>query len=399
MSGGAIQGLRVLELGNMIAAPTAGEHLADFGATVVKVEHPVHGDDLRHWPPVKDGVPLWWKVTNRNKRLLTLDLGKPAGQALLQRMVPDFDVLIENFRPGTMERWGLGYEALAEQNPGLIMVRISGYGQTGPYARRPGYGTIAEAMSGVPSMTGFADRPPTLSAFPLVDVLAGLSAVSGTLMAVYERDVAGSGRGQVVDVSLYESIFRLVDAQVIAHDQLGLVKQRNGNRMAEDSPRNIYATSDGGWIAISAGSQRTFNRLATAIGRPELTEDPRFCDNGRRVTNADALDQIMADWFAAMPSAEALDILERHDVVAGAVYTVEDIVADPHYQARENIVSVPDDDLGSVRMQGVTPVMSRTPGSVRWPGGRRGEFNEEYFRGTLGVDGDEYDSLVETRTI
>lgn len=383
----------------MIAAPTAGEHLADFGASVVKVEHPAHGDDLRQWPPVKDDVPLWWKVTNRNKRLITLDLGKPAGQELLLRMIPDFDVVIENFRPGTMERWGLGYEVLAERNPRLIMVRISGYGQTGPYAGRPGYGTIAEAMSGVPAITGFADRPPTLSAFPLVDVLAGLNAVSGTLMAVYERDIAGSGRGQVVDVSLYESIFRLVDAQVIAYDQLGLVKQRNGNRMAEDSPRNIYATSDGSWIAISAGSQRTFSRLAAAIGRPELTSDPRFSDNGRRVENAEPLDEIMAAWFAAMPSAEVLDTLERHDVVAGAVYTVADIFADPHYEARNNIVSVPDDDLGSVRMQGVTPVMSRTPGAVEWPGGKKGEFNEEYFKDVLGIDKDEYDALVESRAI
>lgn len=383
----------------MIAAPTAGEHLADFGATVVKVEHPEFGDDLRQWPPVKGDVPLWWKVTNRNKRLITLNLGKQEGQDLVRRMIRDFDVVIENFRPGTMERWGLGYEVLSDLNPRLIMVRISGYGQTGPYSHRPGYGTIAEAMSGVPAITGFSDRPPTLSAFPLVDVLAGLNAVSGAMMAIYERDVAGSGRGQVVDVSLYESIFRLQDAQVIAYDQLGLVKQRNGNRMAEDSPRNIYATSDDRWIAISAGSQRTFSRLAEAIGRAELAADPRFDSNRNRVDNADVLDEIIATWFAANRAAEVLETLEKHDVVAGAVYSVEDIFADPHYKARNNIVSVLDDDLDAVRMQGVTPVMSRTPGGVQWPGGARGEHNRDFFRQTLGVDDDEYERLVALEVI
>src|ERR1039457_6760953 len=229
---GPLTGLQVLELGNMIAAPTAGCLFGDFGARVVKVEHPVLGDDLRRWPPAKDDVPLWWKVTNRNKDLITLDLSKPAGQELCRRIVSRFDVLIENFRPGTLERWGLGYDVLSAINPRLILVRISGYGQTGPYSKRPGYGTVAEAMSGVPSFTGAPDGPPTLSAVPLVDSLAGMFAVQAAMMAIYERDVARSGRGQVIDVSLFESMFRLLDSQVIGYDQLGLIKQRMGNRMA-----------------------------------------------------------------------------------------------------------------------------------------------------------------------
>ena len=369
---GPLQGLSVLELGNMIAAPTAGCLLADFGARVVKVEHPSLGDDLRRWPPTKNGAPLWWKVTNRNKELITLDLSSQPGQELCRRAVRSFDIVIENFRPGTMERWNLGYDQLAAVNPGLIMVRISGYGQTGPYSGRGGYGTVAEAMSGVPSFTGFPETPPTLSAFPLVDSLAGMFAVQGALMAVYERDTAGPGRGQVIDVSLYESIFRLVDSQVIGYDQLGIIKQRQGNRMREDSPRNAYKTADGQYVAISAGSQRTFSRLAEAIGLPSLNTDPRFLTNEARCDNGDALDEIVAAWFAARTLDQAMEALDLGDAVAGPVYDVERITEDPHYKAREDIVTVADPELGDIRMQAVLPKFSRTPGAIRWPGGQSG---------------------------
>jgi succinyl-CoA--D-citramalate CoA-transferase len=391
---GPLNGLRVLELGNMIAAPTAGCLLGDFGARVVKVEHPVLGDDLRRWPPTKGDVPLWWKVTNRNKELITLDLGTADGQALCRRLVSRFDVIIENFRPGTLERWGLGYEVLAEINPRLILVRISAYGQTGPYSRRPGYGTVAEAMSGVPSFTGFPDGPPTLSAFPLVDSLAGMFAAQAALMAVYERDVAGSGRGQVIDVSLFESMFRLLDSQVVGYDQLGLVKGRMGNRMAEDSPRNAYRTADGEYVAVSAGSQRTYRRLAEAIGDSRMSDDPRFATNDARCENADVLDDIVARWFEDRTLADAMERLEAADVVAGPVYDVARIFSDPQYAARDAIVSVPDADLGEIRMQGVIPKFSRTPGEIRHPGGTKGEASRAFFVDEVGLSDEEWESLA-----
>ena len=382
---GLLTGLEVLEIGNMIAAPTAGCILADFGATVTKVEHPTLGDDLRRWPPIKDGIPLWWKVMNRNKDLITLNLSKPAGQDLLRRAIGRFDVLIENFRPGTMERWNLGYDWLSSINPRLIMVRISGYGQTGPYSKRAGYGTVAEAMSSVPSFTGPRDGPPTLSAFPLVDSLAGMSAVQAALMALYERDVIGSGKGQEVDVSLYESIVRLLDSQVVSYDQLGIVKHRQGNRMDEDSPRNAYQTADGRYVAISAGSQRTFGRLAAAMGQPSLPDDPRFATNELRCLNSDPLDELLNEWFRDRTLAEAMRILQEADVVAGPVYDMAEIFADPHYAARQDIIEVEDPELGTLRMPAPLPKFSRTPGEIRKTGGRRGEGNQSFFTGRMGL--------------
>ena len=309
-----LQGLRVIDAGTMIAGPLAGCLLADFGADVIKIEHPRYGDPMRQWAPIKNEVSLWWKVTARNKRLITLDLGHPRGQDIFRQLVGQADILIENFRPGTMEKWGLGYEVLSQINPQLVMVRVSGYGQGGPYRDRPGYGTIAEAITGVPSFTGFPDKPPTLSAWPLADSVAAVFAALGAMFAIHYRDVH-KGEGQVVDVSLYEPLFRLVESQVIGFDQLGIVKQRMGNRMAEDSPRNTYETADGEWIAISASSQRTFERLARAIGRPELVDDPRFKDNPSRVDHADELDEVLSAWFSPRSFAEAMTILEEHDVV------------------------------------------------------------------------------------
>ena len=396
---GPIAGLRVLDLGNMIAGPITTCFLADFGADVVKVEHPELGDDIRNWPPIKDGRSLWWKVIARNKKLITLNLSKPEGRELLRRLLPAFDVVVENFRPGTMERWGLGYAELERINPRIIMVRVSGYGQTGPYAQRPGYGTVAEAMSGIPSFTGFPDKPPTFSAFPLVDALTGLFAAYATMLAVYERDVRGSGRGQALDVSLYESLFRIAEAQVIGFDQLGIVKQRKGNRMDEDSPRNAYRTADGEYVAVSIGSQRIFSRLARALGRPELSEDPRFGSLSRRVENGDVLDELLAEWFGGLPLAEAMRRLEAAEVVAGPVYDIRRIFADPQYAARGDIVEVADPDFGAVRMQGVVPKFSRTPGQVVHPGLARGAHNDEIYRGLLGLAADDLERLARQQVI
>jgi succinyl-CoA--D-citramalate CoA-transferase len=396
--GGPLSGLRVLDLGNMIAGPFSTVLLGDLGAEVVKAEHPLYGDDLRQWPPQKDGQPLWWKVTARNKRLITLDLGKPAAREIVLRAVRDFDIVVENFRPGTFERWGLGYDVLAEANPRIIFTRVSGYGQTGPYGHRPGYGTVAEALSGVPAITGFPDSP-TLSAFPLVDCLAGLTASMATLAAVHERDVKGSGKGQMVDVTLFESLFRLVETQVIAFDQLGIVKERAGNRLPEDSPRNAYETSDGGYVAVSAGSQRTFSRLVAAMGRAELADDPRYGSAQSRAEYADELDAQVAAWFAEQTLADAMAKLEAGDVIAGPIYDIQDIMKDPHFKAREDIIEVEDPDLGVIRMPGVMPKFSRTPGAVRHAGGKPGADNDWFYLETLGLTPEEFATLKEERVV
>lgn len=389
---GPLKGLRVIDAGTMIAGPLAATQLADFGAEVIKVELPGTGDSMRHWAPMKEGKSLWWKVIARNKRLVTLTLSKSRGQELFRELVKTADIVIENYRPGTFERWGLGYKDLARINPRLVMVRVSGFGQTGPYAKRGGYGTIAEAFSGIPSFTGFPDRPPTLPGFPMADSVASTFAAMSSMFAVYNRDHNG-GRGQEIDVSLYEPLFRLAEAQVIGFDQLGIVKKRQGNRLAEDSPRNTYETSDGRWIGVSASSQRTFERLAAAIGMPNLIADPRFVDNSSRCTNDVALDEIMAGWFKQRTCDDVMNLFDQAEVVAGPVLDIGDIVKDPQYAARENIVSVPDLDFGAVRMQGVTPKFSETPGKVRHAGGKIGADNHAVFVGELGVSEAEFASL------
>jgi crotonobetainyl-CoA:carnitine CoA-transferase CaiB-like acyl-CoA transferase len=382
---GPLAGLRVIDAGTMIAGPLAATQMADFGADVIKLEQPGVGDPMREWTPMKEGKSLWWKVIGRNKRLVTLSLSKPEGQDIFRRLVKTADVVIENYRPGTFERWGLGYEALAAINPGLVLVRVSGFGQTGPYSNRGGYGTIAESFSGIPSFTGFPDKPPSLPGFPLADSTAATFAAMAAMFAIYRRDHSESGRGQEIDVSLYEPIFRLAEAQVIGFDQLGIVKPRQGNRLAEDSPRNTYATRDGRWIGISASSQKTFERLSQAIGRPEMITDPRFANNSKRCEHADYLDDLIAAWFIERDASEIMSVFEKADVVAGVVYDIRDIVADPHYQARKTIVDVPDDDFGSVRMQGAIPRFVGTPGAVRFAGTRLGAHNDEVFAGELGL--------------
>ncbi|MEX2645969.1 MAG: CoA transferase [Gaiellaceae bacterium] len=390
---GPLAGLRVLDAGNLVAGPMAACLLGDLGADVIKIEHPVLLDPLRDWGPRKDGLCLWWKVINRNKRLVTLDLSKAEGQRLMLQLVGWADVVVENFRPGTFERWNLGYEQLAVVNPGVILVRVSGYGQTGPYAQRPGYGTIAEAMSGIVAFTGFPDSPPTLPGYPMADTTAAVFAAMAALAADRHRRESGRNEGQEIDVSLYESLFRLVDSQVIGYDQLGLVKQRTGNRMEEDAPRNAYVTADAVWIAISASSNRTWTRLAAAIGRPELGGDDRFNSGPKRVENVDELDAIIAAWFAARTAEEATQALDAHDVVAGPVLDIAEIFRHPQYEARQDIVEVEDPDFGRVRMQSPMPKFSATPGAVRFPGLGPGHHNREIFGDLLGLAEDELGEL------
>lgn len=396
---GPLAGLRVIDAGTMIAGPLTATHLADFGADVIKLEQPGIGDSMRHWTPMKEEKSLWWKVIGRNKRLVTLSLSHPEGQALFKRLVAEADIVVENYRPGTFERWGLGYDVLSDINPKLVMVRVSGFGQTGPYSERGGYGTVAEAFSGVPSFTGFPDRPPTLPGFPMADSVAATFAAMSAMFAIYKRDQGGSGQGQVIDVSLYEPLFRLVESQVIGFDQMGIIKERQGNRLAEDSPRNTYRTRDGRWIGVSASSQKTFERLAEAIGMPELIADPRFVNNVERCANADVLDDMMADWFVRHEEAEIMELFDKENVVAGPVLDIGDIFKDPHYAAREGIVTVPDADFGQVKMQGVVPKFSTTPGKVRYPGGALGQDNEVVFRDMLGLDEAELERLKALKVI
>ena len=381
---GALDDVRVLELGSMLAGPFCGTLLGEFGAEVVKIEKPGRGDALREWPPSKDGVPLWWCSMSRNKRLVTLDLSRPESRETALALIARADVVVENFRPGTLERWGYGPNEMLEEHPHTVWVRVSGYGQTGPYAERGGYATVAEAFSGLSSISGYPDRGPMVSPYPLGDYLAGTFAALGALTALNYR--RRTGRGQVVDASLFEPFFRTLEAMVVRYDQLGEKKPRLGNQMEEDVPRNLYATADGGAIAISSGSQAIFENLADAMGRPDLKRDPRFGSAEERVRNRDAIDAIVADWMRALPTDEAMRRLEEHRMVAGPVWEVDRILDDPHYAVREAIATLQDERLGPLRMPAPVPKLSLTPGRVRWGGGELGADNEHVFRELLGMD-------------
>lgn len=392
MSGGALAGLRVLDVSTVISGSTASSMLADHGAEVLKIEDPRSPDPSRQLEPRKDGVSLWHKVAGRNKKALTLNLGMPAGAAILRRLVATSDVLIENFRPGTMEKWGLGWEALEKENPKLVMVRISGYGQDGPYAKRPGFGTIAEAMSGLPYRTGFPGGPPVFSPLALADQVTGLFAAFSTMFALYNRD-HGTGRGQVVDMGLYETLFRLGEDQAIAYDQVGKMFERMGNRVATAAPRGAFQAKDGNWIAISAFSDRTVKRLLASIGGPELADDPRFANNQARVRHVEQLEALIGRWVSERTQAEVLELFAQEDVVGGKVYDIAQIFSDPQYQHRDNIVPIDDPELGTVRVVGVVPKFTRTPGEIEHLSVAVGHHNEEIYCGRLNMSRAELESL------
>jgi succinyl-CoA---D-citramalate CoA-transferase len=385
---GPLKGLRVIDAGMMIAGPLGCTLLADFGADVIKIETPNGGDAMRTRPPQKGPHSLWWKVIGRNKRTVTLNLSKPEGQEIFKQLVKDADIVVENFRPGTFERWGLGYDVLSAINPGLVFVRVSGYGQTGPYAKRGGYGTVAECFSGITASSGFPDRPPTLLSIALSDSVAASFLSMAAMFAIYERDHSDAGLGQVIDVSLYEPLFRLAEAQTIGYDQLGEVRQKMGNRSTSDSPRNIYTTRDERYISISASTQTSFDRLVEAMGRSEMARDPRFTDGFVRQDNADVLDEIIAQWFREHDFDDISARFEEGDVVHGPVLDIADIFKNPQYLARESIIEVADADFGTVRMQNAIPFFSRTPGRVRHPGRGLGADNEEIYCGELGMTDD-----------
>ena len=398
---GPLAGLKVLDLSIIVAGGTASSLLADFGAEVIKVERPGAGDPLRNWGPFANGVSLWWKVHSRNKKSITLNLATPEGQDILKKLAAQADVLIEGFRPGAMERWGLGPDDLQAVNPKLVMLRFSGFGQTGPYKDRPGFGTIAECMSGYISMTGFPDTAPNLPPIPLADEIAGLFGAMAGMMALYHRDASGdpNAQGQVVDVSLFEPLFRLCIPHITMFDMLGINRERVGNDFPDAAPRSLYKTSDDRWLGLSATSQSTFERLAQAMGMPNLISRPEFKDNAARLENRDSLNDELQGWLGQRDLEETMDQLIPSGGVVGPVYDAPQIMSDPHYQARENIIDIADPELGKTKMLGIVPKFSETPGAVEHAGPNVGEHNQHIYGSWLGLDEGELADMTEQGTI
>jgi crotonobetainyl-CoA:carnitine CoA-transferase CaiB-like acyl-CoA transferase len=385
-----LDGLRVLDVATLFAGPLAATMLGDFGADVIKIEHP-RGDPVRLHGSAKDGVNLWWKVIARNKRSVTLYLGHPEGQKILRRLAAKADVLIENFRPGTLERWGLDYESLSADNPGLVLARVTGFGQFGPYAGRPGFGTLAEAMSGFAHVTGEPDGPPTLPPFGLADGIAGLTAAFAIMTALRARE--RTGRGQVVDLAIIEPILTILGAQPTVYDQLGIVQNRQGNRSANNAPRNTYLTSDGKWVAVSTSAQSVAERVVGLVGRPELAEEPWFASGATRAEHADELDEAVGAWIRKRTRAEVMEEFERADAAVAPIYDVADVLDDPQYRALQSIVALDDPDLGPLKMQNVLFRLSATPGAIRHAGPSLGQHTREVLA-EVGVDDEHYRELV-----
>jgi formyl-CoA transferase len=374
-SAGPLEGLRVLELGQLIAGPFAGKTLSDLGADTIKIEPPGSGDPLRRWRLLHDGTSVWWEVQSRNKRSVAIDLRQADGQAVLRRLVKDADVLIENFRPGTLEGWGLGYDALSAINPGLVMLRISGYGQTGPYKDRPGFGVVGEAMGGLRHLTGEPGRVTVRVGVSIGDTLSALHGTIGVLAALHERDRNG-GRGQVVDVALYEAVFNCMESLLPEYSAFGAVRGAAGSSLPGIAPSNAYPCTDG-WVLIAGNGDSIFQRLMRAIGRAELAEDPAFSDNAGRAARVDELDAAIAAWTSPRSVSEALDVLDAAKVPSGRIYTIEDIVADPQYQARDMLLRTRTQSGLELDVPGIVPKLGRTPGSLRTPAPRLGQHTDE----------------------
>lgn len=398
MGPGALEGLRVLDLATMMAAPWSGTYLADYGAEVVKAEMPRTGDPVRQWGSQFEGTSLPWKGLARNKTLITLALNTEEGQELLLRMIPEFDVLIENFRPGVLERWNLSPARLHEANPRLIILRTSGYGQTGPFAPKPGFGTLAEAFSGLSYITGAADRPPVLSGYPLADGVAALAGAMSLLAALYWRDVNG-GTGQVIDNAIIEANYRLIDYVMLDYEKLGVIRGRSGNRLGDLAPRNTYQTRDGSWVAISGGTQGIVHRLFEAMERPDLITDPRFLNNALRLVNVAELDAEIDAWMIQHDVDHVLALFEEYGVAGAPVNNSAQIAAHPHFRARELLLRVDDEELGPTSTPHVHPRMSKTPGGVRHLGGRIGRDNDTFYRDVVGLDEAELARLREAGAI
>lgn len=389
---GPLVGIRVLELANVVAGPTCCQILGDFGADIVKIEHPQGGDGMRRQGHRKNDAPLWWKVVGRNKRSVAMYLGDPEIADIFVEMVKTADVVVESFRPGTLEKWNLSWERLSAANPRLILARLSGFGQTGPYAARPAFGTLVESMSGFAHLTGDPAGPPTLPPMATADYMAGISAVAAITMALYHRDACG-GSGQMIDLSIMEPIMSTMGAQIVRHDQLGLRETRTGNRSVNTAPRNIYRTADGSWIGVSASTNEIAARIVTLCGRPDLAQEPWFGSGRGRVAHNDLLDDVVGGWIGARSRAEVMRIAEAAEVTFAPVYDIPELFADPHVQFREMIIPVPDSELGTVRMPNVLFRMSATPGRVRHAGPPLGSSTDEVLQGEAGLPAERLQAL------
>ena len=392
----ALEGLRVIDASTLFAGPMAAMHLGDMGAEVIKIEHPQRPDPSRGHGPQKDGHNLWWKTLGRNKRTVTLDLHTPGGQDAFLRLAETADVVIENFRPGTLERWGLGYDALSQRNPRLVLARVTGFGQIGPYRSRPGFGTLAEAMSGFAAMTGEPDGPPTLPPFGLADGVASLATAYAVMVALHARE--RTGRGQEVDVAIIEPILAMLGPQLTRWDQLGTVQPRTGNRSGNNAPRNAYRTADDRWVAVSSSAQSIAERIMTLVGRPELADEPWFATGAGRAAHADEIDDAVGAWIRQRPRDEVIAAFEQAQAAVAPVYDAADIMADPHFAALGTIHRIHDDDLGELAMQGPLFRLSEDDAVIAFPGRAPGADTEEVL-GELGFDADAIARLRDEGTI
>ncbi len=371
-----LQGVRVIELGTLIAGPFCARLLAEFGAEVIKIEPPGGGDPLRKWRKLHDGTSLWWYAQARNKKSVTLDLKHREAQEIVRRLARDADIVVENFRPGAMEKWGLGWNDLSGINPRLIMVRLSGFGQTGPYRDRPGFGAIGESMGGLRYVTGHPDRPPVRVGVSIGDSIAALHGVIGALMALHHRNVNG-GRGQFVDVALYEAVFNMMESVLPEYDMFGFVRERSGASLPGIVPSNTYVTRDGKYVVIGANADSIFKRMMNAIGRSDLADDPALAHNDGRVARTGEIEKVIGDWVAGHDLDRVLEVLEKADVPSGKIYDIADIVRDAHYAAREMIGSYQLKDGKSLKLPGIVPKLSETPGETKWVGPALGEHTAE----------------------
>jgi formyl-CoA transferase len=387
---GPLQGVRVLELGSLIAGPFCAKTLADFGAEVVKVEPPGEGDPLRRWRRMRNGTSLWWQVQSRNKKSITLDLRQAAGQAVVRRLARASDIVIENFRPGALERWNLGWDVLSKENPKLILVRISGYGQTGPYRERPGFAAIAEAFGGLRYVTGFPDRPPVRPNLSIGDTLASLHGVIGALLALHH--LKNGGQGQVIDVALYESVFNVMESLLPEYDAQGVVRERSGSTLPGIAPSNLYPCRDGRYVLIAGNADSLYHRLMTTVGREDLRDDPGLARNDGRAARMAEIDTAIAAWTVERTQEAVLAAMEQAEVPAGRIFSAADIAADPHYAARGMIEQIVAGDGEPLKVPGIVPKLSATPGAIRSPAPALGEHTDEIL-GTLGYSAAEIAEL------
>jgi formyl-CoA transferase len=378
MSGGPLGGVRVLELGTLIAGPFCAKTLGDFGAEVIKIEAPGEGDPLRAWRKMRNGVSLWWHVQSRNKKSVTCDLRTTGGQEVVRRLARRCHVVVENFRPGALERWNLGWEALSRENPALVMVRISGYGQTGPYRSRPGFAAIAEAVGGLRYVNGFPDRPPARPNLSIGDTIASLHGALGAIMAL--REAERTGKGQVVDVALYEAVFNCMESLIPEYDGAGYVRERSGSALPGIAPSNLYPCKDGKYVLIAGNADSLFRRLMTAIGREDIRDDPALARNDGRAAQMERIDGAIAAWTSRLSQEEVLQAMEQAEVPAGRIYSAADIAVDPHFAARGMIREIAASDGEPLKVPGVIPVLSETPGEIRTPAPKLGEHTDEVLQ-------------------